>query len=206
MNTPNFRLSWALVGAASVVLLSACHRDNPAPADSSSSSTVTAGTPSASSDFSQPALIETIYVPGPDDKLHPKQVSFKSIEVPASALQEIVSSAPKWFPKGAKVNNIIEGNKQITVDINKTFGEQSFWGERGEKTTELVVYALVNSASAKSKKPVQLTIEGQPVGSLGDFDASDAIEPRPDIIVNTPLKPDGSLAKPTTKPTSKPHS
>jgi len=193
--TKFFRPSLALIGIAAVLGLSACQRNSATSSDPSQANAATSATPSGS----QANLIETIYVPGPDDKLHPKPVSFKSIEVPASALQEVISSSPKWYPKDAKVNSITENEKQITVDVNKNFSQQSFWGEHGEKTTELGVYAIVNSASGKSKKPVQITVENDAMSTLGDFDASDAIEPQPDLIVNTPAPkktPAAAVVKP----------
>ncbi len=197
--TKFFRPSFALLGVAAVVSLSACRRDGATTGDQSQANAAISAAP----DGSQANLIETIYVPGPDDKLHPKPVSFKSIEVPASALQEVISSSPKWYPKDAKVNSITEDEKQITVDVNKNFSQQSFWGENGEKTTELGVYAIVNSASGKSKKPVQITVEKEPMTTLGDFDASDAIEPQLELIVGTPAPkktPASSVVKPTKTP------
>ena len=137
------------------------------------------------------AYIETVYVPGQDEMLHAHKVSRMGIDSQlksggngAPALQEIIEKAPQFFPPGAKVNNWKEDDKSITVDLNSAFDKPQFWSQKGEKTTELAVYSLVNSAAkttgaegTSAAKPVQFTIEKKPAQTLGEFDVEGEIKP-----------------------------
>ena len=137
------------------------------------------------------AALETIYVPGKDDLLHAEKVSrmaidsqLKSGDRAAPGLQEIIEKVPQYFPKGAKINSTTADEKGMTVDLNQAFADDKFWRTKGEKMTELAVYAIVNSAAkttsaagASDPKPVTLTIEKQPRKNLGDFDIDGEIEP-----------------------------
>ncbi len=163
--------------------------DNSASANTASANAVAANpTPTSAVKF---AYVETIYVPGKDDLLHAQKVSRMAIDSQlksggngAPALQEIIEHAPQYFPPGAKINDWKEDAKAITVDLNSAFDKPQFWSQKGEKTTELAVYSLVNSAAkttgaggASAAKPVQFTIEKKPAQTLGEFDVSDQLKP-----------------------------
>lgn len=131
-------------------------------------------------------VVDTIYVPGTDDKLHAKKVSRPALDTqlksggnPAPALEEIIKTAPKWFPKGTHVQDVKDDGKVVTILMSPEFAEAKHWSQ-GEKTTELAVYSLVNTL-AKDGKSVAFTIEGKPLSTLGEFDASDAIPANPEL-------------------------
>lgn len=130
-------------------------------------------------------LIDTIYVPGADDKLHPKKVSHSALDTqlksggnPAPALDELIKTAPKWFPKGTHVEDVKDNGKVVTILLSPEFGDEKHW--KGETTTELAVYSLVNTLAVDGKT-VALTIEGKPISSLGEFDASEAMPADPSL-------------------------
>lgn len=138
-----------------------------------------------------PKVIDTIYVPGKDDKLHARKVSFPTLDTqlksggtPIPALDEIIKLSPQWFPKGTRVEDVKENNGVITVLMNPEFGDSKHW-QKGEKTTELAVYSIVNTL-AKDGKTVTLTLEGKPISTLGEFDAAGALKAEPDL--NAPEK------------------
>lgn len=151
------------------------------------------------------SYLDQIYVPGKDDKLHKHPVSHNAVDTqikaggnPTPALDEVIRAAPQYYPPEARVKGFKSDEKQFTVDLNAAFANQKFWS-KGEQVTELAVYALVNSAAQvdkAGKKPVQLTVEGKPLSTLGEFDATDAIDPEPRF--NAP-----EAGKPTAKPTEK---
>ena len=140
--------------------------------------------------------LETIYVPGKDDLLHATKVSrmamdsqLKSGDPAAPGLQEIIEKSPLYFPKGAKINSTTKTDKGINVDLNKAFTNDPFWRGKGEKTTELAVYALVNSAAKITSaqgtgepQPVTFTIEKKPAETLGEFAVDGSIEPQLRLI------------------------
>ena len=140
--------------------------------------------------------LETIYVPGKNDLLHPEKVSrlaidsqLKSGDRAAPGLQEIIEKAPRYYPKGAKINSTTQTEKGMTVDLNKAFANNDFWRTKGEKMTELAVYALVNSAAKTTgaqgttdPKPVMFTIEKKPAETLGEFGIDGEIEPETRLI------------------------
>ncbi len=140
--------------------------------------------------------LETIYVPGKDDLLHETKVSrmamdsqLKSGDPAAPGLQEIIEKSPLYFPKGAKINSTTQTDKGMNVDLNKDFADDEFWRSKGEKTTELAVYALVNSAAkttgaqgTSEPQPVTFTIEKKPAETLGEFAVDGAIEPQMRLV------------------------
>lgn len=139
----------------------------------------TTSTPTASE---RASLISNIWVPGKDDKLHLRPVSKAALDAqkkfgdPTAALAEIVRLSPKWFPPKTRVLDYHDDGKTVSINLNRNFQDPNFWSKSGEKTTELAVYALVNSA-AQSGKPVVLEVEKRPVQTLGEMDTSDSIEP-----------------------------
>lgn len=142
------------------------------------------------------AALETIYVPGKDDLLHEQKVSrmaidsqLKSGDRAAPGLQEIIEKAPQYYPKNAKINSTTQTAKGMTVDLNKAFANNDFWRTKGEKMTELAVYALVNSAAkttgaqgTSDPKPVTFTIEKKPSDMLGEFGIDGEIEPEMRLV------------------------
>jgi len=164
-----------LVAAFGLLILAGCNRETPV---------VENPTPAVKVE-----LTKTIYIPGKDDKLHAKAPSFKAVETQtrlmgnaAPVLQEIIQAAPQYFPKGAKVNDFKSDEEKVTIDLNKAFTQGDFWSKNGEKTTEVAVYSLVNSASGESKKPVEITIEGKAGTTLGEMDISGKIEPSTELV------------------------
>jgi hypothetical protein len=133
-----------------------------------------------------PKVIDTILVPGADDMLHPKKVSFNALDTqlksggnPTPALDEIIKVSPKWFPKGTRVEDVKDNAGVITLLMSPEFADAKHWA-KGEKITELAVYSLVNTL-AKDGKKVAFTLEGKPLTSLGEFDASGTIEANPEL-------------------------
>ena len=131
-------------------------------------------------------VIDTIWVPGKDDLLHPKKVSFAALDTqlksggnPIPALDEIVKLSPAWFPKGTRVMDVKDNGKNITLLLSPEFGEAKHW-QKGEKITELAVYSLVNTL-AKDGKTVSLTLEGKPISTLGELDAGGELEAELDL-------------------------
>lgn len=150
-------------------------------------------------------VIDTIYVPGADDKLHAKKVSFPALDTqlksggtPIPALDEIIKLAPKWFPKGTRVEDVKENGSVITILMSPQFGDAKHW-QKGEKITELAVYSLVNTL-AKDGKTVTLTLEGKPISTLGEFDAGGPLKAEPNL--NAPDKPGKSSAEKTAEDAS----
>jgi hypothetical protein len=149
------------------------------------------------------SYLDRVYVPGKDDKLHLHPVSHNAVDTqikaggnPTPALDEIIRTAPQSFPPGARVKGFKAEEKQFTVDLNAAFANQKFWS-KGDLIAELAVYAIVNSAAQVDKggkKPVQLTVEGKPMTSLGELDTGGAIDPEPGFNASEADKP---AAKPT---------
>lgn len=136
-------------------------------------------------------VIDTILVPGADDLLHAKKVSRLALDTqlksggnPAPALDEIIKLAPKWFPKGTRVEDVKDDGSVVTVLLSPEFGNAKHWSQ-GETTTELAVYALVNTL-AKDGKKVVLTLEGKPIPALGELAMAEALEADPGLNAKTP--------------------
>lgn len=130
-------------------------------------------------------------VPGADDLLHPKKVSRLALDTqlksggnPAPALDEIIKLAPKWFPKGTRVEDVKDSGGIVTILLSPEFGDAKHW-QKGESITTLAVYSIVNTL-AKDGKKVALTLEGKPIPALGELDTSDALEA--DATLNAKLK------------------
>lgn len=131
-------------------------------------------------------VIDTIFLPGEDDSLHPKKVSRTALDTqlrnggnPTPALDEIIKSAPEWFPKGARVQDVKDNGTVVTILLSPEFGDAKHWS-KGERITQMAIYSLVNTV-AKDGKKVALTLEGKPIATLGEFDAGDPIEADPDL-------------------------
>lgn len=147
-------------------------------------------------------VIDTILVPGADDKLHAKKVSFPALDTqlksggnPTPALDEIIKTSPKWFPKGARVEDVKDNGSNITLLMSPEFGDAKHWS-KGEKVTELAIYSLVNTLGKDGKK-VTFTLEGKPMTTLGEFDVSEAIEADPTLNAPTPGATKSSDATPS---------
>lgn len=130
-----------------------------------------------------------VFVPGENEKLTVHKLSPKSLEAQnksgnmTAALQEVVMAAPQYFPKGTKVNTAKVTGDKVVVDLTQPFADGQFWSQNGEKTTELAVYSLVNSAAqAANIKGVELTVGGKPISSLGEFDTAGPIEPEAELM------------------------
>ena len=140
--------------------------------------------------------LETIYVPGKDDMLHETKVSrmamdsqLKSGDPAAPGLQEIIEKSPLYFPKDAKINSTTQTAKGMNVDLNKAFANDEFWHTKGEKTTELAMYAIINSAAkttsaqgTSAPQPVTFTVEKKPAELMGDFSIDGTNEPQMRLV------------------------
>ncbi len=163
-------------------------------ADANTASANSAALPSASgTPASGAGMLSSVWVPGSDDKLHLRAVSKAALDAQrkfgnsTAALGEVVRMAPAWFPPKTQVVDVRDDGKTIAINLNRNFATAAFWSGKGEKTTELAVYALVNSAS-QGGKPVALQVEKRPIGAdqLNGFDASDAIEPNAKLEASAP--------------------
>ena len=146
-------------------------------------------------------VVDTIMVPGADDKLHPKKVSRLALDTQhkrggnaAPALDEIIKLAPQWFPKGARVEDVKDDGSVVTLLLSPEWGNAKHW-QKGESLTEVAIYSLVNTL-AKDGKKVALTLEGKPIPALGEFDTSEALEAEPGLNALTTTKVEGA-PKPT---------
>ena len=200
------RLPLALGAGCCMLALASCTPqpatdDNAAPAVTSENTVAptsddNAADANATNSAVEFASLETIYLPGKDDLLHPEKVSrmaidsqLKSGDRAAPGLQEIIEKAPEFFPKNAKINSTTQTEKGMTVDLNQAFANDEFWRGKGEKVTELAVYALVNSAAkvtgaqgVTEPKPVTFTIEKKPAATMGEFDVEGEIKPQDRLV------------------------
>ncbi len=132
----------------------------------------------------------SILVAGEDEKLHKKP--FKNTlpekngaNLPAiyrSWISAVIQAEPAMFPAGTKVKSVqVKGGAEpAIVDFNAAFNAPDFW--QGETKTKLAIYAIVNTlapilAPKGSNVPVQITVEGKRLQTLGEFDLSDPIAP-----------------------------
>ena len=144
-------------------------------------------TPIPTIQYSIPA---TIWVVGDDAQLHQKP--FKN-NVPANGganlaairtawINAVIAAESTMFPPGTRVQSVQVGNdaEPATVDFNAAFNTPNFWS--GETKTRLAIYSIVNTlAPVMSPKgrdvPVQITVDGKRLQTLGEFDVSDPIAP-----------------------------
>ena len=185
----------ALLSACALGMLAGCPRPN-----NNSNQVSTNPTTAPGAAFTQ---TKVVYLPGDDEKLHPKKVSFKSLESQtraggnaAPALQEIIQNAPAYFPPKTKINSSQETEKHIAVDLNTNFADQDFWGVKGEMTTQLALYSIINSASGETKKPVLLTVEGKPMPNIGEYDVGEPLPPEPALMAPASSTKAASSTKP----------
>lgn len=125
----------------------------------------------------------TIYVPQ-GEVLVAKPAPRKAIDTQvklggnaAPVLQEIISAAPDYFPKNAKINNVKRDGDVVIVDVDKNFANDQWWSSAGSTGAGVSFYAIINTASGEEKTPVKLTVEGKEVPTLGELDVSGKIEP-----------------------------
>ncbi len=131
----------------------------------------------------------SVLVPGDDGSLHERPLPKAVLAAQSKAkgnrtpvLNQVIRMASAYFPPGTKVLAVGDAPKAFTINLNQAFDNQDFWSQSGETTAQLAVYTLVNNVAyqnaGKGKTmPVQLLIEGKPASTLGEFDASDAIDP-----------------------------
>jgi hypothetical protein len=145
------------------------------------------------------AASRIIFVPGDDGMLHQR-----TIREPATAvemhtrdydlvskvaaersLQLLFKRAPESFPPGTRVPSVQQEKNSdvIRVSFNKAFAQSDFWSS--EARTELAIYAIVNTLAAGKNARVQLLIEGKPIQTLGEFDASDPFEPDKTLVAKS---------------------
>lgn len=166
--------------------------ETPAAENSASSNEATSNSaivPSASSTplaATRATLLSSVWVPGTDEKLHLKPVSKSALDAqkkfgdPTAALADVVRMSPKFFPPKTRVLDFHDDGKTVSVNLSRDFEDPKFWSKAGEMKTQMAVYALVNTAASSSgNKAVVLKTDNRPLSALGEFDASDAIEPDP---------------------------
>ena len=141
----------------------------------------------------QYSIPTTILVPEDDEKLHAKPWKALPSGAPAGQnidlkdlhtrwMNAVVQATPELFPPGTRVKSVEVGSvrEPAQVDFNAAFAKPDFWN--GELKTQMAVYSIVNTLSpvmsGKGRNvPVQILVEGKRIETLGEFDASDAIEP-----------------------------
>lgn len=187
------RLPLALCALSGALFLASCSpsSDNNAVIENTvAENTATENAAPAATSPAQFSVLSEVLVPGKDDLLHKQKVSRMGIDSQlksggdaAPALQEIIEKAPAYFPPGAKINSAKSDDKTFVIDLNAAFDKSDFWSSQGEKTTELAVYALVNSIADHNQPkgptlPVRFTIDKKPAKTLGEFDLEGEIEPQ----------------------------
>jgi len=117
------------------------------------------------------------------------------------ALRLMLKAAPGDFPSGTRLVDqkterpktplqriAVRSNMDrclATVNLSKQFENPDFW--QGSTRTISTIYAIVNTVSKTvgsecDETKVQLLIEGKPASTLGEFDASDPIEPDMSLV------------------------
>ena len=189
------------LGALALGGCSPSNSGNAAASGGNAPANANAAAPSASGTPASGGPVSSVWVPGSDDKLHLRPVSKAAQDArrggnSTAALGEIVRQAPAWFPPKTRVLDVHDDGKTIAVNLSREFASSTFWSKKGERTTELAVYALVNSAS-QGGKSVALQVEKRAISAekLNGFDASDAIEPDPKLQVGA--APSSGSAAPT---------
>lgn len=146
----------------------------------------------------------TLYVPGPDDKLHERIVPQPTGEPKASPTPAqyeawynqqanralaLLFKERNIFPPGTQTPQASLKNDIVNLNLNKNFGSSKLW--KSELITTLVVYCLVNTLlspglkRAGKPKGVLLLIDHHPITTLGEFDTSDPIEPNLALVAKS---------------------
>lgn len=145
----------------------------------------------------------TLYVPGPDAKLHerivhqagatngsPTPAQYEAwYNQQANRALALLFKERNFFPTGTQTPQATLKNDIVNLNLNKSFGDSKLW--KSEPITQLVVYSLVNTLLSPSlkrdgkPKGVLLLIDNHPVTTLGEFDASDPIEPNLELVAKS---------------------
>lgn len=140
----------------------------------------------------------TLFLPSDDGKLHRRTVQSgltikegpgpdyeeQQAQTTTQALNLLLKQGREFFPKGTRLTAPVQlQDGGLAVSLNRAFETSEMW--QSEEATQQAVYAIVNTAAATdktAKSGVRLLIEGKPIQTLGEFDASDAIEPNTELV------------------------
>jgi len=130
-----------------------------------------------------------IFVPGDDALLHKRSIQEQTLPAggtdaaPATrAVQRLLKSSPRDFPPGTRLSEVKTDGKVARVNLNRAFMKPDFW--QGSTQTQMTIYSIVNTVAAQSDESlkVQFLIEGKPVEVLGEYDVSEPIEPKKELV------------------------
>jgi len=151
-------------------------------------------------------IIYTLFIPGDDGELHRKIVkdpnktftredfAYRKTElqtqVMTKALELLFQEAPESFPKGTRLLRPVGMDGRARVDLSKEFAANAdSWSSM---ETLMRVYSIVNTVietkeqvSGSESSEVLFLIEGKPISTLGELDASDAIEPDMSLVAKS---------------------
>lgn len=141
----------------------------------------------------------TLFVPANDGKLHRRTLkgglpmteglgpSLEETRAQAATrvLNLLLQQSREFFPKGTRLMQAVRDQDGVlVVSLNRQFEQSDLW--QSEEETQQAVYAIVNTVAfsnpASAKSGVRLLIEGKPVESLGEMDASEPFEPNMDLV------------------------
>lgn len=138
-----------------------------------------------------PAPIEqtrTIYVPQ-GEKLVAKPTPRKAIDTQvklggdaAPVVQEVISAAPDYFPKNAKILSVKREGDIVIMDVDKNFANDQWWSSAGSSGAGISMSAVTLTAAGEDKTPVKLIVEGKEVPTLGEMDISEAQAPSTELL------------------------
>ena len=161
---------------------------------------------------SNPRLTKTslkqVWIPGSDDLLHAAKLG-PNQGAPVAALNHIIALAPQFFPPKAEILGFKQAEGHYEIDLNAAFNDADFWSKNGEQTTELAIYALVNSMAdlddssgipTPDGHPVQFLVEGKKSDVLGESDISDPIPQNPKMNAKTPFQTPKTAPTKPSKP------
>lgn len=141
-----------------------------------------------------------IFVPNADGQLRSVEVKDRPIGLSttndanaymtstAFVMKHLLAEAPAEFPAGTRLLGVKvdETKKVASVDLSKEFTTAGFW--QGSTRTLATVYAVVNTVAAvnpKTANKVQILVEGKPIDLLGEFDASEPLEPDNKLVASS---------------------
>ncbi|MBV9864475.1 MAG: GerMN domain-containing protein [Abitibacteriaceae bacterium] len=147
----------------------------------------------------------TLYVPGDDALLHEEVVS-KLDDAPTinyspdqfqtwyeqqaqRTLELLFQKSAPYLPADSKVSSVNLKKDVVSVNLDKNFQNSKVW--QGETSTQLAVYAIVNTLTSQTlnrdgkTKKVQLLVDNKPVETLGGLDTSDPIEPNMALVAKS---------------------
>lgn len=105
----------------------------------------------------------------------------------AYVVKQLLKEAPAEFPANTSLLGVkVDPAKKIaSINLSKDFAAPGFW--QGSTRTLSTVYAVVNTVAAvhpRTANKVQILVNGKPVDVLGEFDASEPLEPDNKLVAS----------------------